>query len=70
MESLGYILADWAEERVVALAGAGKGRPGELECSFLDWAHTLLEEETIADLVVVEVVEAIVAAERVEGPIG
>ena len=70
MESLGYILVDWAEEMVVALAGAGKGRAGELECLFLDWPHTLEEEETIPDLVVVEAAEAIVAVEQVEGPIG
>jgi len=66
-----YILSDWPEERVVASAGVGKGQARVPERLFLGLAHNSeADEEAMAEFVVVEVGEAIVAAERVVGPIG
>lgn len=65
-----YILSDWSEERV-ASAGVGKGQARVPERLLLGLAHIPeADEEAMAEFVVVEVGEAIVAAERVVGPIG
>jgi hypothetical protein len=65
-----YILAGWPEERV-ASAGVGKGQARVPERLFLGLAHNSeADEEAMAEFVVVEVGEPIVAAERVVEPIG